>query len=58
VSVRPAGGHPLGDAQLRVVRQVAGIGAVDARMEAPLALLGQDGRVLTNFGTAGAIAGD
>jgi len=54
VSVRPpASDGRLSPAQLSSVRNVAGVDAVDGRMEGRLALLGRTGRPLTNFGTAG-----
>ncbi len=52
VSVRPSG-SVLSTAQLDAVRAVPGVGEVDGRMQGRLALLGRDGRVLTNFGVAG-----
>src|SRR6185437_11695594 len=52
VSVRPTGSE-LSAAQLDAVRAVPGIGAVDARMQGRLGLLGRDGQVLTNAGEAG-----
>src|SRR5690242_12306746 len=54
VSVRPsAADGRLSSAQLSLVQRVAGVGAVDGRMQGRLALLGRNGRPLTNFGTAG-----
>jgi putative ABC transport system permease protein len=53
VSVRPSSDGRLSATQLAAVRAVPGIGAVDARMQGRLALLGRNGQVITNFGTAG-----
>jgi len=52
VSVQPVRGS-LTAAQLTLTRSVAGIGVLDARMAAPLGLQGRNGRLLTNFGSAG-----
>jgi len=52
VSVLPARGT-LDASQLALVRSVAGVGVLDARMVAPLGLEGREGRLLTNFGQAG-----
>lgn len=52
VAVEP-GNDPLTPAQLAKVRQVDGVRAADARITTSLALLGSDGRPVTNFGRVG-----
>lgn len=45
----------LTPAQVSAVVAVPGVAEVDARMSAPLPLVGSDGRLVTNFGQAGVV---